>query len=107
MKQLFTIFLSFVLVAGVMAQDGTDTKETKKEKKEKQSKKDKKKKKGDDADVFIGEPEGDKYQLDDRREVSKPEMPLYDVEQGFNQQKKKKKQQLRFQKKMPMKLKQL
>ncbi|MCB9227321.1 MAG: OmpA family protein [Chitinophagales bacterium] len=93
MKQLFTIFLSFVLVAGVMAQDGTDTKETKKEKKEKQSKKDKKKKKGDDADVFIGEPEGDKYQLDDRRDVSKPEMPLYDVEQGFNQQKKKKKQQ--------------
>lgn len=93
MKQLFTIFLSFVLVTGVIAQDSTDTKETKKEKKEKKSKTDKKKKKGDDADVFIGEPEGDKYQLEERRDVSKPEMPLYDVEQGFNQQKKKKKQQ--------------
>lgn len=94
MKQLFTIFLAFMIVSGVVAQDSTDKKETKKEKKSKNGDKDKKK--GDDADVFISEPEGDKYQLEQRREVSKPEMPSYDVEQGFNQQKRKKKQQDAF-----------
>lgn len=94
MKRLITSILVFALFVSVYAQDTEDSKKEKKEKAAKEAKsKDDSSKKADDADVFIGEPEGDNYQLEERREVSKPEMPSYDVSQGFNSQKKKGKQQ--------------
>lgn len=85
---------------GLNAQDKKEKKEkektekTAKESKSKESKEKGEKVKGkDDADIFIGEPEGDKFQLEDRREVSKPAMPTYEENQGFNEQKKKSTQQ--------------
>lgn len=87
-----------LFVVGVNAQDKKEKKTKEKtEKPAKESKEKGEKTKGkDDADVFIGEPEGDKYQLEDRREVSKPSMPVYEENQGFNSQKKKSKTQEAF-----------
>lgn len=99
MKNLFIILLSSLFVFSTYAQEGKkkDKKEkTEKVKKNKDKSKGKKEKIKDDASLFIGEPDGDDYQLEERRDVSKPSMPLYDVEQDFNQQKKKKKQQDAF-----------
>jgi OmpA-OmpF porin, OOP family len=51
-------------------------------------------KKRDDADVFIGEPQdSEDFPIDYRREISKPLMPMYDVEQEFNQTSKRKRKQ--------------
>jgi outer membrane protein OmpA-like peptidoglycan-associated protein len=89
MKKLLVMFFLSFLVLGIQAQESSDKKEkSKKEKKDKSSKKGE-----DDADVFIGEPEGEDYQIEDRKEVSKPLMPLYSEEQEFNQMNKKKEQQ--------------
>lgn len=56
-----------------------------------------KKKKRDDADIFISAPENSEdYQIEDRRKTSKPLQPLFDVDQEFNSQKKKAKQQKAF-----------
>jgi OOP family OmpA-OmpF porin len=89
MKKLLVMFFLSFLVLGVQAQDSKEKKEkSNKEKKDKGSKKAK-----DDAEVFIGEPEGDDYQLEDRKEISKPSMPMFTTEQEFNQMKKKKEQQ--------------
>lgn len=92
MKKIFTILLCSLFVLGIQAQDkkGKEKKENKEKREKTESAEGKKK---DDADVFIGEPNGDDYQLEERREVSKPSMPLLDVDQAFNQQKKKKEQQ--------------
>jgi len=100
MKNFFTLILFSLLIVGLQAQDSG-----KKDKKEKAAKevKDKKEKaqksdiKGkDDATVFIGQPEGDEFQLENRRDISTPSMPLVNIDQGFNQQKKKKEQQTAF-----------
>ncbi|MFT4970425.1 MAG: OOP family OmpA-OmpF porin [Chitinophagales bacterium] len=90
MKNLLIIMLSSLFVFGAYAQDGGA--KDKKADKETKSKKESKDKSEIEA-VFISQPEGDDYQLQERREVSKPSMPFYDVEQGFNQKKKKKEQQ--------------
>lgn len=59
--------------------------------------KDNKKKKRDDADIFISTPENSEdFQIEDRRQTSKPLQPLFDVDQEFNSQKKKAKQQEAF-----------
>ena len=102
MKNFFTIIFCSLLFIGLQAQDSvkkdkkekTSEEKTSKEKKEKNSTE--KIKAKDDTYVFQGEPEGDEYQLEDRREISKPSMPLYDVDQDFNQQSKKKVQQDAF-----------
>ena len=100
MKRIIILLMCSFFVFGVNAQDKEKKTKEKAEKTAKESKdkksKDKKAKGKDDADIFIGEPEGDKYQLDQRREVSKPEMPVYDENQEFNSQKKKNKQQEAF-----------
>lgn len=93
MKKLSILLLLSLFVLAVNAQD-TDKKDKKadKDKKEKTDKKESKKGK-DDALIFIGEPDDGNYSLDDRREISTPSMPLYNVEQEFTKGKKKKKQQ--------------
>ena len=123
MKNLLIIMLSSLFVFGAYAQDSgkkdkkADKETTSKVNKEKPNDKVKDKSKDkdkdndkvkdeskdtdkvkgkDDATVFIGEPEGEIYQLEQRRAISKPSMPLLDVEQGFNQKMKKKKQQDAF-----------
>jgi len=99
MKKTLLILICSFFILDASAQDTKKkskdkTEETVKESKEKKSKE--KKKSKDDADVFIGEPEGDSYQLDQRREVSKPQMPVLEENQGFNSQKKKGAQQEAF-----------
>lgn len=96
MKKFITLFLFSLLIMGVNAQETDKKEKPEKEKKEKTSKDKSDKGKNTDADVFIGEPEGEKFQNTEREEVSKPLMPLYDVEQGFNQKGKKKKQEDAF-----------
>lgn len=105
MKNLYILLLSCLFVFGSYAQDGgkkdkkaeKETKETK-SKAEKGYKEDSKSdvKGKDDATIFIGEPEDGDYQLEQRREISSPSMPLYSVEQDFTSKKKKKKQQEAF-----------
>ena len=102
MKNFFTLILCSLLIVGLQAQDsGKKDKKEKaakevKEKKDKSQKSEDRGKGKDDATVFIGEPEGDDYQLEERRDISTPSMPFMDIDQGFNQQKKKKKQQDAF-----------
>ncbi len=96
MKKISIILLSLVLVFStpLMAQKSTKKKKDKKEK----VKKDKKKKKEKSAD-FIRETKDSKdYQVEDRADISKPEMPKYDVDQTFQTGKKRKKQQEAFKK---------
>lgn len=80
MKKIILSIALLALIFSVNAQD-SDT-----EKKEKTKGK-------DDSEVFVGEPDGEDYQVENRKETSKPLMPLYDVEQEFTSKKKKKKQQ--------------
>jgi OOP family OmpA-OmpF porin len=102
MKNFFTIIFCSLLFIGLQAQDSV--KKDKKEKPSNEKPSNEKKEKNstekikakDDTYVFQGESEGDEYQLEDRREISKPSMPLYDVDQDFNQQSKKKVQQDAF-----------
>lgn len=91
----YLLSLTFLLLIATnfsIAQDSSDDK-----RESKKTEKSERKKGPDDAFLFISEPENsDDYQLEDRREVSKPSMPYYDVEQKFHKGKKKKSQQDAF-----------
>lgn len=97
MRKVLLLSLAFLFVFGtttVNAQKGSKKEKTKKEKTKKDKKKGKKKK----EDPFIYETkDSEDYQKADRAEISKPEMPKYDVDQTFQKGKKKKKQQAAFQ----------
>lgn len=84
------LVLLLLMISNAYSQETEEKEKTKKEKSEK-------KKKGDDATFFIGEPENsDDYQIEDRKEISKPLMPMYDVDQEFHKGKNKKSQQTAF-----------
>lgn len=94
MKNFFTLLMFSILIVGLQAQDAEEKDKKESPAKEKVDRERSDKVKGkDDATVFIGEPRGDDYQLEERRAISKPSMPIISIDQDFNQQKKKKEQQ--------------
>ena len=88
MRNLFTLFIFIFISCGAFAQEAEiNEKKTKKKSKSsdvQESSDEKVNDKKDDASVFIGEPEDGTYSLESRRAISSPSMPLYNIEQKFN-----------------------
>ena len=94
MRNLFTLFIFIFISCGAFAQEAEiNEKKTKKKSKSsdvQESSDEKVNDKKDDASVFIGEPEDGTYSLESRRAISSPSMPLYNIEQKFNEKRKRK-----------------